>query len=356
MSWTTVCNLPFTDYKAGNALDTTQFHNDTVIADSVATHDGYVTFQNPNDHLFIPIRDNSLQRFTGLRINARINPRPVSRRLNIVEGWMSFAFLIETGQRLVGSIYDGQNWIVVTSNPGVVPFNEWSQVSFEYDGICVGILTLNGKKVGENLQMPVGMRQPQQKITIGQWPDRVGQYTFAGHIGRIMIDKRDYEDIWREAVGAMLCDRRLSPKQASAARELIERVNSLDTKTLQKVRQYAQAQWQILRKFLHNFRAGNKRNIVAHQKFGDELLAAWCCTADITLVKQVTLKYLEDLAGDGKSPEREQLEEFKSAISDLEREFDLSGEPFDKLRELLLIVAPELAFLENEIKQVMQMI
>jgi len=356
MSWTTVCNLPFIDYKAGHTLDTTRFHNDAVIVDSVATHDGYVTFQDPNDRLVIPVRDDSLQRFTGLRINARIWPMPIARRQNIVEGWMAFAFFVETGQRLMGGIYDGQNWTAVSSNAGVVPLNEWSQVSFEYDGISVGILTLNGKMVGENLQMSLGMQQPQQNITIGHWPNGDGRYTFVGYIGRVIIDKRDYEDIWREAVGAMLCDRRLSPKQASAMKELIQRLNSLDSETVQKLRECARAQWQIVTKVLHVLRLDNKRNIVAHRKFGDDLLAAWCCTADFTRVKQLTLRFLEGWMGHEGSPEREKMEQFLSEISRIEKTCDLSGEPFDRLRDLFLIVVPELAVLESEIKQVMQMI
>jgi len=347
MHWTLVCDFPFVRYQAGRAVDVSDFHNDAQIAGTVVPNPGFVRFQAGDAQLIVPVQGDSLQRFMGLAIEARVCPLPAGRRQNIVEGWMSFALFIEPDQRLVATIYDGQTWVGVQSPPGTVPFGQWSDVSFEYDGICTARLELDGAVVGSSITMPVGMRQPHQNVTIGHWPAGDDRYTFTGDIGRVTILRRDYEDLWRDAADSMLCNRRLSPAQVVAMKEIAQHLESLDGRTMSRLRQLAAAQTESLFRILHRLRAGNRRRIADHRRFGNEALAAWCCGADLDRLKAAVLRFVNGQAG---APGTRQREEFKSLLTELTSSaspVDWNRPPFDRIRELFLTVIPESAFAES---------
>lgn len=356
MTWTTVCDFPFREYQPNLALDVTDFHNDAQISGSIITHDKYVTFEHPDDQLVIPVKDDSLQRFTGLKVEAVVYPTTNTRRLNIVEGWMSFAFFIESDRTLFGTVYDGQNWVPVTSNNVLVPLNEWSRVSFEYDGVCIGKLTLNGARVGANINMPMGMHQPRQNITIGHWPSGDGRYTFMGEMGRVRISRRDYEDFWRDTVLNLVCRRQFSPRQADAMKELIVIMNSLDSKTKEAIQKCAKARSEKMLKLFRTLRAGNKDNIVVQQQLGDRLLEAWCCKHDVRKVKQIMLEFFGNQAGPPDSEHRRQFLKILDELFEVSAMCENNGPPFDRMRELLLIAIPELAYLQVEMRQLIEVI
>ncbi len=354
MSWTTVCDLPFTSYQSTLALDATSFHNNAQLMGSIAPQRTYVTFQHPDDQVVIPVKDESLQRFTCLNVEAAIFPTPSTHRLNIVEGWMSFALIIEADRRLIGSIYDGHNWVMVTSGSTLVPFNQWSSVSFPYDGVCIGRLMLNGTNVGSNINMPTGMRQPHQNITIGHWPSGDSRYTFTGHIGHVRIERRDYEDFWRDTMQNMLCHRKLAPRQVAAMRELIAITRSLDPITLESLRECAMARSEKLLQFFHGLRAGNMRAIAVQRQLGDRLRGAWCCGPDVLSIKHSLLDFFRSQAGQPESPERAQFMSALNGFLEISTMCNRTGPPFDRMRELLLIIIPELAFMQVELEQLIE--
>lgn len=356
MLWTAVCDLPFREYLPQIALDATDFNNDAKILGNIVTHAKYVTFQHPEDQLVIPVKDESLQRFIGLKVEAIIYPTESKRRLNIIEGWMSFAFFIESDQRLVAGIYDGQKWEPVTSGNSLVPLNKWSRVSFEYDGVCIGRLTLNGERVGVNINMPMGIHQPYQNITIGHWPSGDGRYTFMGEMGHVRISRRDYEDFWQGTVQNLFCQRKFNPRQADAMKELLVMIDSLDPRTKEQIQKCAKARSEKLLKLFRTLRAGNKDNIVIQQQLGNDLLKAWCCKHDVWKVKQILLEFFQGQAGPSGSEQRSKFLKILDEYFEIGIMCEKKGPPFDRMRELLLIVVPELSYLQVEIKQLIEMI
>ena len=167
MSWTTVCDLRMEQYAGGRALDLSDFSNHADMLGGIAGHAGHVHFQGGDDQLEVPVRDDSLARFAGLRVQALVRPEAIVRRYNIAEGWMSFAFFIEQDGRLAGGIYDGQQWVGLDSGATRVADGAWARVSFEYDGVSIAVIKLDGAVVGHRLDMPHQVRQPQQVITLG---------------------------------------------------------------------------------------------------------------------------------------------------------------------------------------------
>lgn len=100
MSWTTDVELPMTSVQAGTVLGVTAFHNDALMLGGIIGQLGHVSFPDTAVQLEIPLRDDSLQHFTAIRIEAQIRPSAIPRQLNIVEGWMAFAFIVEANRQL----------------------------------------------------------------------------------------------------------------------------------------------------------------------------------------------------------------------------------------------------------------
>lgn len=156
MTWTIVCDLPMKAFQNNQALDTTPFLNYADLIGSANQNYGYVNIYADDGQIEIPITNDSLNKFTALRVQALINPQQITRRFNIVEGWMSFAFVIEADGRLHATLYDGQNWDGPDSGNTKVPPNQWSRVSFEYDGVSYGKITLNGNIIGSHREFANG--------------------------------------------------------------------------------------------------------------------------------------------------------------------------------------------------------
>lgn len=354
MSWTTVCDLTMGSYQASQTLDTTDFHNDANIFGSITTHPEYVTFQGKDAQLEVLIRNDSLTRFAGLRVQALIRPERITHRYNIVEGWMSFAFFIESDGRLSGTIYDGHNWIGPNSGASTIPPNIWSRVSLEYDGVSVAKLTLNGSVVGSRLDMPYGMLQPQQVITLGHWPRADGRYTLHGDLGHVRIERRDYEDIWRDAMQIGFCRRRLTPVQADAKREIEYLISTLEPSELERLRECAIKQSERMRAFLHELRSINPRGTVRLRQLGERLRGAWCCSFIAPVARQALLDYFLSVAGGSGSEER------KNFYAAVEEFFQISTMcaweeyPYERIRELSLIVFPELHSFELEFREIVE--
>lgn len=352
MSWTIVCDLPLHEYTATTAIDESKYGNHANLLGSPSPHYTYVSFAGAQQQMVIPVRDDSLQRFTGLKLEALVNPNTRDHRLNIIEGLMSFAFVIQPSGMLLATIYDGQNWIGVDSGNTLVPLNTWSSVGFEYDGLSIGKIYLNGQIAGHNIDMPMGMHQPQQHITIGHWPGGDGRYTFSGDIGHTRISRRDYEDFWRDAFTSMLCRKCMSLEQAAAIQELHILMNSLDRSTLNSIRACAEERSRLLMNLFRPLRANSLREIARERELTSQLLAIWCCGSDYNEGKRLLREFLLQHAGREYSEERRQ---FRSRLKDylaLSTHCQRSGNPFDAMNALLKKAVPGLYTLHEEIEKI----
>jgi hypothetical protein len=339
-------------YQANHVPDTTGFHNDAELLGKIARRSEYVSFQDDDAQLEIPVVGDSLTRFVGLRVQALIRPASITRRFNIAEGWGSFAFFIESDGRLMGTINDGQNWVGVDSGSNKVAANTWSRVSFEYDGVSISKLQLNGSIVGRRLDMSYQMRQPQAVIALGHWPRGDGRYTLKGDLGHVRIERRDYEDFWRDAMRTAFCRRRLTPLQADARREIFYLFSTIDPAEQQRLRECAIQQSERLRALLHKLRTTNPRQIVHLRKLGERLRTAWCCSFNAPAARDGLLEYFRTIAG---APGSQARSGFNADVE----EFLLIGAmgaswgyPYDRIRELCLVLFPELRTFELDFREI----
>jgi hypothetical protein len=357
MSWTLVSDLPFTSFASKRAVDATNFHNDGHMLGSVSPQDQHVVFTTDEDQLEIRVKDESLQRFTGLYVEALVNPAGTgTQRMNLIEGLMSFAFVIEKDGRLSGTVFDGEKWVQVTSGTTRVPAGTWSRVSFLYDGIYIGRLTIDDATVGSSVEMPLGMRQPTEVIAVGHWPKGDGRYTFKGEFGHVRIARRDYEDVARDAWRMLLCRRHLTPRQIDALRELTVLMNSLDAATQEEVRACLAKQTQQMISVVRSMSAGDPQGIAAQRQLVERLHDAWCCDFDVQGAKQIFREYLTQQAG---APGSAQRASFLSAWTQLTKTSAAcmrAGPPFDRMRELLCITFPELNYVQSEADQLVSML
>ena len=352
MTWTIVCDLPMKSYQGNQALDATSYHNHGNVIGSVNQNYACVNFYADDGEVEIPITNDSLNKFTALRIQALIKPEAIVRRYNIVEGWMSFAFVIEADGRLHGTIYDGQNWDGVDSGNTKVPANQWSRVGFEYDGVSYGKIMLNGNIVGTSLALPTGMRQPQQVITLGHWPRGDHRYTFKGAIGHVRIEKRDFEDFWRDAMATAFCRKPLTAHQTAALRELEFILKHLDEKEALAIKRCAAKQSELIIEWMNKIRSLIPRGYYSLRKLGVELREAWCCIPNIDKIRIILLHFIRSIKDQADQVELEKfmalLEEFFKIAHLCQRK----GKPYDRINELMKILFPELDEWETAIREI----
>jgi len=352
MTWTVVCNLPMKTYQNNQVLDTTSFQNHANLIGGVSQNHEYVNFHADNGQVEIPITNDSLNKFTALRIQALIKPQAITRRFNIVEGWMSFAFVIEADGRLHGTIYDGQTWDGPDSGSTKVPANQWSRVSFEYDGVSYAKVTLNGGIVGTRMDLPSGMVQPQQVITIGHWPRGDNRYTFKGQIGHVRIEKRDFEDFWRDAMVTAFCRKPLSTEQMAALTELEYIITHLDEKDALVLKRCAAKQSKLMVEWLRKMRLLLPRGYYALRRLGMNLRDAWCCIPNIGKIKAELMKFFRSVDFEEGSTE---LTQFISLLEDFFKIAHLcerKGQPFERITELNKVLFPELDNWESAIREI----
>ena len=113
-----------------------------------------------------------------------------ARRLNLMEGFLSFALYVEADRALTGTIVDAAGqWRGASTRPGLLKTpGRWHVAELIHDGISRATLVLDGAPVAE----ADGVRGPVRSvgnlgIAIGHWPDPPSTYTFHGHIGETRL-------------------------------------------------------------------------------------------------------------------------------------------------------------------------
>jgi hypothetical protein len=164
-----------------------------------------IRYDNPQSQVTVP-QAPTLGGWPGFRVRVVFSPANFNRRIDLVEGDLSFALFVEKDASVQGTINDGQNWYGVASQPGVIVSGEWYSADFEYNPATTMILRLNGTVVDMMVThgAPVGPVGP-AGIKIGYWPGGDDRYTFLGLIGPVAIDTLDPVYDAALSVGKVVC-------------------------------------------------------------------------------------------------------------------------------------------------------
>lgn len=347
MSWTTVFDVSFQGQSNNIITDSSRFHNDAENISNIKFFNNYANFDNPDDRIIIPIKNNSLQEFKGLKIECNIYPILNNNRFNLVEGLMSFAFFIEADKKLMATIYDGNNWVNVKSSEDI-PTNQWSKVSFQYDGISIGKLVLNGNVIGINCNMPTGMLQPQTIIAIGHWPNGDNRYTYQGKIKTVKIKRRNIEDIAYDQYKFLFCKKtHLNYEQSLALKEIFLILDSLDEKTKKEINNWASKHSDKILQLINTLRQGSMRNIAIHRDFVRVVSKIWCEERNTDGIKH-SIEYLfNNMFDKNNSSEYQQLEKIITDCLEIILTDCIDNEILKKIEQLFYIVIPEISDLNN---------
>lgn len=171
-------------------------HANHGLLEHVATDDpNGLAFQADPGALVAVQNSPSLRDFGELRVRVIFRPlllATVSRRLNLVEGHLSFALVVNPNQSLQGTINSpSDGWVGPLSQPGVVSMGTWHTADFSHDGISRSRLHLDGVLVAEHNAAagPIPDLGP-KGVIIGHWPED-DRYTFAGDLADVQIWKDD---------------------------------------------------------------------------------------------------------------------------------------------------------------------
>jgi len=180
--------------------------------------------------------NNSLNRLRSIQAEAWIYVEDLSKRSNIMEGELSFAFFIHPDGVLWGTFYDpdnltGSDWPGVNTDAAfapdgvkhTVPLNTWVHVKYVHDGVASARLYINDVLVGANYNVKSSVRSVSSGgLVIGHWPvpgdDR---YSFKGKIDEIKLWKYDDDVIPKE----FFC-RPMNPEQFKCWKRFFDQIGS----------------------------------------------------------------------------------------------------------------------------------
>jgi hypothetical protein len=181
-------------YIGGSAFDISGKRNHGVpidVAPGVGTEAGSYQFSAPTSSIMVPASD-SLDNLGAVRIRMKIRTEPWDgQRRNLMEGFLSFAFVLMGDGRLSGGILDANGtWSGVTDSGGVTP-GQWHEVELVHDGVDTVALKLDSNVVAIRGDVPGPVRSVGRLgIAIGRWPD-ANQYVFKGYIGEVQLWRFD---------------------------------------------------------------------------------------------------------------------------------------------------------------------
>jgi hypothetical protein len=127
-------------------------------------------------------------------VTFRLDPAAPAERMNLVEGFVSFALLVENDRSVVLSIVDADgNWSAVGSPPGLAMPGVWHTVVAAHDGVSEARIALGPQVVGSarGIRGPVRSIGP-LGIAIGRWPDAPA-YQLHGQLSEVALYKFDPE-------------------------------------------------------------------------------------------------------------------------------------------------------------------
>jgi hypothetical protein len=161
------------------------------VAPGTGAADGSYEFSAPTSGIMVA-PSPSLENLGALRVRMKIRTEPWDGlRRNLIEGFVSFAFLLQADGRLSGGIVDANGaWTGATDNGAVTP-GRWHEVEMIHDGVSTMGLKVDGQVVAVRTDVPGPVRSVGPLgIAIGRWPD-ANQYVFKGDIGELQLWRFD---------------------------------------------------------------------------------------------------------------------------------------------------------------------
>jgi hypothetical protein len=141
------------------------------------------------------------------QVTFRLDPSAPARRMNLVEGFVSFAIFVADDRSLQFSIVDGEgNWNVCSSQGGVVALDTWQTLVAAHDGVSEARIALGPDLVARK----TGIRGPIRSVgplgvAIGRWPDAPA-YQLHGQLSEVALYKFDPEPELYTVFGAPCVD------------------------------------------------------------------------------------------------------------------------------------------------------
>jgi hypothetical protein len=121
-------------------------------------------------------------------------------RLNLIEGFVSFALFIEPTGAITGTIVDQDgDWSGTSSQEQLVTPGVWHEAWIIHDGVSQIQLLLDGTLVAQALNIYGPVKSVGQLgISIGNWPDAAA-YPFVGYIDEVKLyrydPKKDFQSL-----------------------------------------------------------------------------------------------------------------------------------------------------------------
>lgn len=197
-------------YEGATAFDVSQHHHHGAL-EHVGSGGGTVHFSGGPGCVRVKA-GGELSTLRAVRTTVRFRWQPTgpARRHNLIEGYLSFALVIDPDGSLHGTILDRSGtWAGARSVPGIVTPGTWHTATWVHDGISGCRLDLDGTPVAEAYDVlgPVHGVQPLYGLAIGHWPDPDDRYSFEGEIDdvRVWIDR---PDAGRDLADPCCCDHR----------------------------------------------------------------------------------------------------------------------------------------------------
>jgi hypothetical protein len=149
-----------------------------------------VQYSNPGSQVYVA-PSPTLGSFVGLTAMCefQVAAGTPPRRLNLVEGYLSFALFVNPDRSLSATILDEDgNWTGVASASGAVADGVTYTAGLRHDGISTMQLLL-GRSVIAGSQTVNGAIRPvgDKGLVIGHWPDADADRTFAGIMSAVDI-------------------------------------------------------------------------------------------------------------------------------------------------------------------------
>ena len=178
------------EYNGSTAYDLSE-HNHHGHLEHAHSGGGVVTFAHGSDCIRVR-RSKLLTEMRAVRTSVRFKlaTGAAKRRHNLIEGYLSFAFMINPDGSLQGTIHNrAGGWFGATSAPGLVTPGSWHEAMFVHDGFSACRIDLDGVTVAESFDVmgPVSGVSDPYGIAIGHWPDPGDQYTFEGEIASVRL-------------------------------------------------------------------------------------------------------------------------------------------------------------------------
>lgn len=175
------------------ATDTSGFFNHGFPIQVTPTHPGF-SFASSGSRINVrPSPSLSTLGVINLEVKFSISPSGHSVRYNLAEGFESFALYVNPDLSLAGTILDASgNWAGASSPAGTVKAHTTQVAALQSDGINMVRVLLDGAVVASSYNVDGQVRGiGSLGMAIGHWPDPPDQYTFAGTIYAVLLQRYD---------------------------------------------------------------------------------------------------------------------------------------------------------------------